>query len=198
MVKVFDLEPGELKEGGKAQLNEEESAKFNKEQEIRKEHEETNKGLAIELRNKIACPMMRVEFPNEIIEEIEQGIENPDQQFRDNLENIFKQIGKTFLKKSFGLEKKLKVDFRLYGSSDVKFAHKVKALLFTDGGGNIDFQWNSVELHDHPLRPDNSETVTTEPGVLIIYPSYNEIVTTPSQEYLDESPIIEIGIDYEI
>lgn len=198
MVKVFDLEPGELKEGGKAQLNEEESAKFNKEQEIRKEHEETNKGLAIELRNKIACPMMRVEFPNEIIEEIEQGIENPDQQFRDNLENIFKQIGKTFLKKSFGLEKKLKVDFRLYGSSDVKFAHKVKALLFTDGGGNIDFQWNSVELHDHPLRPDNSETVTTEPGVLIIYPSYNEIVTTPPQEYLDESPIIEIGIDYEI
>ena len=202
MVKVFDLEPGELKEGGKAQLNEEESAKFNKEQEIRKEHEETNKGLAIELRNKIACPMMRVEFPNEIIEEIKEGLDNlnsySNEEFKSNLENIFKQIGKTFLKKSFGLEKKLKVDFRLYGSSDVKFAHKVKALLFTDGGGNIDFQWNSVELHDHPLRPDNSETVTTEPGVLIIYPSYNEIVTTPPQEYLDKSPIIEIGIDYEI
>ncbi len=202
MVKVFDLEPGELKEGGKAQLNEEESAKFNKEQEIRKEHEETNKGLAIELRNKIACPMMRVEFPNEIIEEIKEGLDNlnsySNEEFKNNLENIFKQIGKTFLKKSFGLEKKLKVDFRLYGSSDVKFAHKVKALLFTDGGGNIDFQWNSVELHDHPLRPDNSETVTTEPGVLIIYPSYNEIVTTPPQEYLDKSPIIEIGIDYEI
>jgi len=202
MVKVFDLEPGELKEGGKAQLNEEESAKFNKEQEIRKEHEETNKGLAIELRNKIACPMMRVEFPNEIIEEIKEGLDNlnsySNEEFKSNLENIFKQIGKTFLKKSFGLEKKLKVDFRLYGSSDVEFAHKVKALLFTDGGGNINFQWNSVELHDHPLRPDNSETVTTEPGVLIIYPSYNKITSTPSQGYLDASPIIEIGIDYEI
>ena len=43
MVKVFDLEPGGLKDGGQAKLNKEESAKFNKEQEIRKEHEETNR-----------------------------------------------------------------------------------------------------------------------------------------------------------
>jgi hypothetical protein len=198
MVKVFDLEPGGLKAGGKAQLNEEESAKFNKEQEIREEHEETNKGLAIELRNKIACPMMRVEFPSEIVEEIKLGITNQTQEFKDNLDNIFKQIGKTFLKKCFTIEKQLKVDFRLYGSSDKKYNHKVKALLFTDGGNSFDFQWNSVELHDHPLRPNNFETVTTEPGVLIIYPSYNEINTTPPQEYLDKSPVIEVGIDYEI
>jgi len=202
MVKVFDLEPGGLKAGGKAQLNEEETSKFNKEQEIREEHEETNKGLAIELRNKIACPMMRVEFPSEILEEIKEGLDNlnsySNEEFKSNLENIFKQIGKTFLKKSFSIEKQLKVDFRLYGSSDKKYNHKVKALLFTDGGNSFDFQWNSVELHDHPLRPNNFETVTTEPGVLIIYPSYNEINTTPPQEYLDKSPVIEVGIDYEI
>ena len=114
MVKVFDLEPGGLKDGGQAKLNEEETNRLNKEEELKRQHQETNKGLAIELRNKIACPMMRVEFPKEIIEEIEQGIENPDEQFRDNLNNIFKQIGKTFLKKCYGIEKQLKIDFRLY------------------------------------------------------------------------------------
>ena len=201
MVKVFDLEPGGLKDGGQAKLNEEETNRLNKEEELKRQHQETNKGLAIELRNNIACPMMRVEFPKEIIEEIEQGIENPDEQFRDNLNNIFKQIGKTFLKKCYGIEKQLKIDFRLFQpgiEASKEYNHKIKALLFTDGGNKFDFQWNSVELHDHPLRPDNFESVTTEPGVLIIYPSYNMITTSPPQNYLDESPVIEIGIDYEI
>ena len=201
MVKVFDLEPGGLKDGGQAKLNEEETNRLNKEEELKRQHQETNKGLAIELRNKIACPMMRVEFPKEIIEEIEQGIENPDEQFRDNLNNIFKQIGKTFLKKCYGIEKQLKIDFRLFQpgiEASKEYNHKIKALLFTDGGNKFDFQWNSVELHDHPLRPDNFESVTTEPGVLIIYPSYNMITTSPPQYYLDESPVIEVGIDYEI
>ena len=201
MVKVFDLEPGGLKDGGQAKLNEEETNRLNKEEELKRQHQETNKGLAIELRNKIACPMMRVEFPKEIIEEIEQGIENPDEQFRDNLNNIFKQIGKTFLKKCYGIEKQLKIDFRLFQpgiEASKEYNHKIKALLFTDGGNKFDFQWNSVVLHDHPLRPDNFESVTTEPGVLIIYPSYNMITTSPPQNYLDESPVIEIGIDYEI
>ena len=201
MVKVFDLEPGGLKYGRKAKLNEEETNRLNKEESLKRQHQETNKGLAIELRNKIACPMMRVEFPKEIIEEIEQGIENPDEQFRDNLNNIFKQIGKTFLKKCYGIEKQLKIDFRLFQpgiEASKEYNHKIKALLFTDGGNKFDFQWNSVELHDHPLRPDNFESVTTEPGVLIIYPSYNMITTSPPQNYLDESPVIEIGIDYEI
>ena len=201
MVKVFDLEPGGLKDGGQAKLNEEETNRLNKEEELKRQHQETNKGLAFELRNKIACPMMRVEFPKEIIEEIEQGIENPDEQFRDNLNNIFKQIGKTFLKKCYGIEKQLKIDFRLFQpgiEASKEYNHKIKALLFTDGVNKFDFQWNSVELHDHPLRPDNFESVTTEPGVLIIYPSYNMITTSPPQNYLDESPVIEIGIDYEI
>ena len=201
MVKVFDLEPGGLKDGGQAKLNEEETNRLNKEEELKRQHQETNKGLAIELRNKIACPMIRVEFPKEIIEEIEQGIENPDEQFRDNLNNIFKQIGKTFLKKCYGIEKQLKIDFRLFQpgiEASKEYNHKIKALLFTDGGNKFDFQWNSVELHDHPLRPDNFESVTTEPGVLIIYPSYNMITTSPPQNYLDESPVIEVGIDYEI
>ena len=141
--------------------------------------------------------MMRVEFPKEIVEEIKLGVTNQTQEFKDNLDNVFKQIGKTFLRKAFSIEKQLKVDFRLYGSSDEKYNHKIKALLFTDGGNNFDFQWSTHVDDDHPLRPKNSETVTTEPGVLIIYPSYNEIVTTPPQEYLDKSPVIEVGIDYE-
>ena len=200
MVKVFDLEPGGLKDGGQAKLNEEETNRLNKEEELKRQHQETNKGLAIELRNKIACPMMRVEFPKEIIEEIEQGIENPDEQFRDNLNNIFKQIGKTFLKKCYGIEKQLKIDFRLFQpgiEASKEYNHKIKALLFTDGGNKFDFQWNSVELHDHPLRPDNFESVTTEPGVLIIYPSYVTFNKAPTDDYLEKSPVIEIGVDYE-
>ena len=197
MVKVFDLEPGGLKDGGQAKLNEEESAKFNKEQELKKKHEETNKGLGIELRNKIAVPMMRVEFPSEILEEIKDGIINPTDEFRNNLENIFKQIGKTFLKKTFTLEKQLKIDFRTFKNNpNIEYEHKIKALFFTNGGGMFNLKW-ADDINDHPLRPSNNEDVTTEPGVLIIYPSYVKFNQTPTDEYLENSPVIEIGIDYE-
>tara|TARA_B100000424_G_scaffold57337_1_gene41398 strand:- start:44499 stop:45092 length:594 start_codon:yes stop_codon:yes gene_type:complete len=197
MVKVFDLEPGGLKDGGQAKLNEEESAKFNKEQELKKKHEETNKGLGIELRNKISAPIMRVEFPNEILEEIKDGIGNPTDEFRNNLENIFKQIAKTFLKKTYTLEKQLKIDFRLYqnNSNDI-YEHKLKALFFTDGGGLFNLKW-ADDIKDHQLRPSNNEDVTTEPGVLIIYPSYVKFNKTPTDDYLEKSPVIEIGVDYE-
>ncbi len=197
MVKVFDLEPGGLKDGGQAKLNEEESAKFNKEQELKKKHEETNKGLGIELRNKISAPMMRVEFPSEILEEIKDGIDNPTDEFRNNLENIFKQIAKTFLKKTYTLEKQLKIDFRLYqnNSNDI-YEHKLKALFFTDGGGLFNLKW-ADDIKDHQLRPSNNEDVTTEPGVLIIYPSYVKFNKTPTDDYLEKSPVIEIGVDYE-
>ena len=70
-------------------------------------------------------------------------------------------------------------------------------MFFTDGGGLFNLKW-ADDIKDHPLRPSNNEDVTTEPGVLIIYPSYNMITTSPPQNYLDESPVIEIGIDYEI
>ena len=197
MVKVFDLEPGGLKDGGQAKLNEEESAKFNKEQELKKKHEETNKGLGIELRNKISVPMMRVEFPSEILEEIKDGITNPTDEFRNNLENIFKQIGKTFLKKTFNLEKQLKINFKLYkNKSNYNYDYKIKALFFTNGGGLFNLKW-ADNVNDHPLRPSNNEDVTTEPGVLIIYPSYVKFNQTPTDEYLENSPVIEIGIDYE-
>ena len=197
MVKVFDLEPGGLKDGGQAKLNEEESAKFNKEQELKKKHEETNKGLGIELRNKISAPMMRVEFPSEILEEIKDGIDNPTDEFRNNLENIFKQIAKTFLKKTYTLEKQLKIDFRLYqNNSNNTYEHKLKALFFTDGGGLFNLKW-ADDIKDHQLRPSNNEDVTTEPGVLIIYPSYVKFNKTPTDDYLEKSPVIEIGVDYE-
>ncbi len=197
MVKVFDLEPGGLKDGGQAKLNEEESAKFNKEQELKKKHEETNKGLGIELRNKISAPMMRVEFPSEILEEIKDGIDNPTDEFRNNLENIFKQIAKTFLKKTYTLEKQLKIDFRVYqNNSNNIYEHKLKALFFTDGGGLFNLKW-ADDIKDHQLRPSNNEDVTTEPGVLIIYPSYVKFNKTPTDDYLEKSPVIEIGVDYE-
>ena len=197
MVKVFDLEPGGLKDGGQAKLNEEESAKFNKEQELKKKHEETNKGLGIELRNKISAPMMRVEFPSEILEEIKDGIDNPTDEFRNNLENIFKQIAKTFLKKTYTIEKQLKIDFRLYqNNSNNIYEHKLKALFFTDGGGLFNLKW-ADDIKDHQLRPSNNEDVTTEPGVLIIYPSYVKFNKTPTDDYLEKSPVIEIGVDYE-
>ena len=197
MVKVFDLEPGGLKDGGQAKLNEEESAKFNKEQELKKKHEETNKGLGIELRNKISAPMMRVEFPSEILEEIKDGIDNPTDEFRNNLENIFKQIAKTFLKKTYTLEKQLKIDFRLYqNNSNNIYEHKLKALFFTDGGGLFNLKW-ADDIKDHQLRPSNNEDVTTEPGVLIIYPNYVKFNKTPTDDYLEKSPVIEIGVDYE-
>ena len=197
MVKVFDLEPGGLKDGGQAKLNEEESAKFNKEQELKKKHEETNKGLGIELRNKISAPMMRVEFPSEILEEIKDGIDNPTDEFRNNLENIFKQIAKTFLKKTYTLEKQLKIDFRVYqNNSNNIYEHKLKALFFTDGGGLFNLKW-ADDIKDHQLRPSNNEDVTTEPGVLIIYPNYVKFNKTPTDDYLEKSPVIEIGVDYE-
>ena len=197
MVKVFDLEPGGLKDGGQAKLNEEESAKFNKEQELKKKHEETNKGLGIELRNKISAPMMRVEFPSEILEEIKDGIDNPTDEFRNNLENIFKQIAKTFLKKTYTLEKQLKIDFRVYqNNSNNIYEHKLKALFFTDGGGLFNLKW-ADDIKDHQLRPSNNEDVTTGSGVLIIYPSYVKFNKTPTDDYLEKSPVIEIGVDYE-
>ena len=40
--------------------------------EIEKEQLETNKGLLIEMRNQSMCPIMRVEFPSEITQEIKE------------------------------------------------------------------------------------------------------------------------------
>ena len=40
MVKIFDLEPGGLKDGGQASLNKEESEKYSKQEALKKEHEE--------------------------------------------------------------------------------------------------------------------------------------------------------------
>ena len=52
MAKVFDLQPGGLKDGGQATLNEEESNKLTKISETNKEHDDTNAGLKIAQRKK--------------------------------------------------------------------------------------------------------------------------------------------------
>ena len=68
MAKVFDLHGG-LKDGGQANLNQEETDKVTKIQETQIEHDETNHGLKIEMRNKVSAHFMRVELPEEIISE---------------------------------------------------------------------------------------------------------------------------------
>ena len=47
-----------------------------------------------------------------IIDEILDNVNGDDQDFKDNLNFVFQQIGKTFLKKNFQLEKKLNIDWR--------------------------------------------------------------------------------------
>ena len=59
-------------------------------QSIEKEQEDTNKGLKIEMRNQTMCPIMRVEFPNEIVEEIKNI---PDE---EALDAILQKITKTY------------------------------------------------------------------------------------------------------
>ena len=66
-------------------------------QSIEKEQEETNKGLKIEMRNQTMCPIMRVEFPNEIVEEIKE-LDNDS----DELNAVLEKITKTYLKMKSG------------------------------------------------------------------------------------------------
>ena len=63
-------------------------------------------------------------------------------------------------------------------------------------GGLFNLKW-ADDIKDHQLRASNNEDVTPEPGVLIIYPSYVKFNKTPTDDYLEKSPVIEIGVDYE-
>ena len=72
---------------------------------MQEEHDTTNHGLQIEMRNKPAAHFMRVEIPQSIIDEILDNVNGDDQDFKDNLNFVFQQIGKTFLKKTFNLKR---------------------------------------------------------------------------------------------
>ena len=72
--------------------------------EIEKEQLETNKGLLIEMRNQSMCPIMRVEFPSEITQEIKELKDDSEE-----LKEILKKVAKTYLKKAYNLEKKVDI-----------------------------------------------------------------------------------------
>lgn len=177
MAKVFDLHGG-LKDGGQANLNQEETDKVTKIQETQIEHDETNHGLKIEMRNKVSAHFMRVELPEEIINEIIEYKDADNQEFKDNLKFVLEKIGKTFLKKSYNLEKKftdIKIKFKEHDFIDAYFngPYQIQMLLFTQDKGETRFDWgNTTVLTDHVLRPKMEETVKHERGVLLVYPSY--------------------------
>ena len=98
--------------------------------DIQKEQEETNKGLKIEMRNQTMCPILRVEFPNEITEEIKDAIVNND---IEALNAIITKISKTYLKKAYNLEKKLTIGEK----------GQIKILMFLDDTGQADLTWGS-------------------------------------------------------
>ena len=105
MAKVFDLQPGGLKDGGQATLNEEESNKLTTISETNKEHDDTNAGLKIAQRNKIAAHFMRVEIPEPIVNEIweNRGVmfQPGNEDIKTNLANVLHTIAKSFIKLGF-------------------------------------------------------------------------------------------------
>tara|TARA_R110000744_G_scaffold3178_5_gene12397 strand:- start:1802 stop:2470 length:669 start_codon:yes stop_codon:yes gene_type:complete len=168
---------------------------------IEETHEDTNKGLKIEMRNKMAAHFMRVEIPDNIIEEIKELKEEDDKDFIANLTHVLEKCVKSYLKHNFNLEKKLNIMFS-FSERDIYTLNPgeylpdesniiVKGFLFlgTDGDGETKFEWGKeksqiiegqnelsfirkVEETDHVLRPATSETIKHEKGVLMLYPSY--------------------------
>ena len=147
-------------------------------QETQQEHDETNHGLKIEMRNKVSAHFMRVELPEEIISEIIENKDADNQEFKDNLKFVLEKIGKTFLKKSYNLEKKftdIEIKFKEHDFIDAYFngPYQIQMLLFTQDKGETRFDWgNTTSMTDHVLRPKMEETIKHERGVLLVYPSY--------------------------
>lgn len=146
--------------------------------EMQEEHDVTNHGLKIEMRNKIAAHFMRVEVPQSIIDEILENYNKSDDEFKKNLEFVFQQIGKTFLKKNFQLEKKLNIEW-FFDDKDMfinndfgEFDNQIQMLLFLEEGGETSFTWGMDDHKEHQLRNDASEKYPHEKGVLLVYPSF--------------------------
>lgn len=146
--------------------------------ETQEEHDSTNHGLQIEMRNKPAAHFMRVEIPQSIIDEVLENQNSDDQDFKDNLSFVFQQIGKTFLKKNFQLEKKLNIDWRFddkdmfIDTSFGEWEHQIQMLLFFEDGGETTFTWGKEESKEHQLRPAVQEKYPHEKGVLLVFPSW--------------------------
>ena len=126
---------------------------------LEKEQEETNKGLKIEMRNQTMCPILRVEFPSEITEEI-KDTKNGE----EALDAILKKIAKTYLKKAYDLEKKLTIGEK----------GQIKILMFLDDTGHADLTWGSSTNYGygHDLYPKIYDSITAEKGVMLVMPDY--------------------------
>ena len=185
MAKVFDLQPGGLKDGGQATLNEEESNKLTKISETNKEHDDTNAGLKIAQRNKIAAHFMRVEIPEPITNEIweNRGVmfQPGNEDIKTNLGNVLHTIAKSFIKHNYNHDAIPIIDFNLYENNT-----PIQDVTLTDGSvfqmrmtfddeGETVFQWGD-KYDEHPLRPDTFETVKSERGMLLIYPNYVKVI----------------------
>ena len=128
-------------------------------QSIEKEQEETNKGLKIEMRNQTMCPILRVEFPNEITEEIKDTKGDSEA-----LDAIVNKIAKTYLKKAYNLEKKLTIGEK----------GQIKIIMFLDDTGQADLTWGSSTNfgYGHDLYPKIYDSITAEKGVMLVMPDY--------------------------
>ena len=127
--------------------------------DIQKEQEETNKGLKIEMRNQTMCPILRVEFPNEITEEIKDTKGDSEA-----LDAIVNKIAKTYLKKAYNLEKKLTIGEK----------GQIKIIMFLDDTGQADLTWGSSTNfgYGHDLYPKIYDSITAEKGVMLVMPDY--------------------------
>jgi len=194
MTKVFDLQPGGLKDGGQATLNEEESKKITKISETKKEHEETNAGLNIAQRNKIAAHFMRVEIPEPIVNEIweNRGVmfTAGNEDIKTNLGNVLHTIAKSFIKHNYDQDAIPIIDFNLYENNtpmhDVTITDGAvfqMRMTFDDKGETV-FQWGD-KYDEHPLRPDTFEKVKSERGILLVYPTYVKIIEDNVKDYME-------------
>ncbi len=138
---------------------------------IEKEQQDTNKGLKIEMRNQTMCPIMRVEFPNEIVEEIKNL---PDQ---EALDAILQKITKTYLKKAYDLEKMVTISEPGITTSGSAALEQLKIVLFTDNIGSLDITWGSADNYGygHDLYPKIYDSVPAESGVMLIIPAYADL-----------------------
>jgi len=155
--------------------------------------QEDSTNLNIQMRNKMATHIMRVEMPEGITREIceTRGVmflpSNED--IYRNLENILHMIAKSYLKHNFDIDKEPITDFNLYENntfqnwSDQAVMVPLKLVdplytmrMFFDDEGETVLKWGD-KIDDHPLRPATEETVKSEKGVMFIYPSYVKLVS---------------------
>jgi len=147
--------------------------------------------MNLSMRNKIAAHFMRVEVPETIVHEIweNRGVlfipGNEDMAV--NLNKILNDLAKAYIKFNHNLEIDPVHDFNIFhnGNSIVgdgdEIPNKIvnplyQMRMYFDNEGTTTFKWG--ESNAHPLYPYTEEAVESERGMMLIYPTYVEIVDT--------------------